>query len=107
MEGVKAAGDRQVLHETIRQHAMETWQRIRVEGGENDLLQRLRDDPAFAAVRAQLPDKLDATAYTGRAVHQVDEFLAEVYEPLHQRYGSTLGVAVETRGLPSGFSGSE
>ena len=60
MEGVKAAGDRQVLHEKIRQHAMDTWQHIRVEGGANDLLQRLRDDPDFAAVRTQLPDKPDA-----------------------------------------------
>jgi adenylosuccinate lyase len=97
MEGVKAAGDRQILHEKIRQHAMDTWEHIRVEGGANDLLQRLRNDPTFAAVRAQLPDKPDATAYIGRAIQQVDEFLTEVYAPLCERYRSALGVSVETR----------
>jgi adenylosuccinate lyase len=97
MEGVKAAGDRQVLHEKIRQHAMDTWQHIRVEGGANDLLQRLRDDPDFAAVRAQLSDKPDATDYIGRSAQQVDEFLTEVYAPLREHYRSALGIAVETR----------
>ena len=97
MEGVKAAGDRQVLHEKIRQHAMDTWQHIRVEGGANDLLQRLRDDPDFAAVRTQLSDKPDATDYIGRSAQQVDEFLSDVYAPLREHYRSALGVAVETR----------
>jgi adenylosuccinate lyase len=76
---------------------MDTWEHIRVEGGANDLLQRLRNDPTFAAVRAQLPDKPDATAYIGRAIQQVDEFLTEVYAPLCERYRSALGVSVETR----------
>jgi adenylosuccinate lyase len=97
MDGVKAAGDRQVLHEKIRQHAMDTWQHIRVEGGTNDLLQRLRNDPDFAAVRTQLSDKPDATDYIGRSAQQVDEFLTDVYAPLREHYRSALGVAVETR----------
>jgi adenylosuccinate lyase len=97
MEGVKAAGDRQTLHEKIRQHAMDTWQHIRVEGGENDLLQRLRADPAFAPVRAQLPDKPEAQAYMGRSAQQVDDFLREVYAPLRQRYEALLGVTENTR----------
>lgn len=97
MEGVKAAGDRQVLHEKIRQHAMETWHHMRVEDGTNNLLQRLRDDPAFAPVRSQLQDKPDAQAYIGRAAQQVDEFVAEVYQPLRERYHALLGHIVETR----------
>jgi adenylosuccinate lyase len=97
MEGPSAAGDKQVLHEKIRQHAMETWQHIRVEGGDNDLLQRLHDDPAFTAVRSQLPDKPDARAYIGRAAQQMDDFLIDVYYPLRERYRSALGVAAETR----------
>ncbi|HEY7492557.1 MAG TPA: lyase family protein, partial [Candidatus Tectomicrobia bacterium] len=97
MEGVKADGDRQVLHEKIRQHAMETWQRIRGEGSENDLLQRLYADPAFAPVRPHLPDKPDARAYIGRATQQVDDFLSEVYHPLRERYGTLLGVTEGTR----------
>jgi adenylosuccinate lyase len=97
MEGVKAAGDRQVLHEKIRQHAMDTWQHIRTLGGENDLLQRLRNDPAFAPVRTQIPDKPNPNAYIGRAAQQVDDFLATIYQPLRERYNALLGVAVATR----------
>ncbi len=96
MEGVKAAGDRQALHEKIRQHAMETWHRMRVEGGDNDLLQRLRADAAFASVREQMPEKPAPEAYIGRATQQVDEFLADVYRPVQERYQNLLGVTVET-----------
>ena len=96
MEGVKAEGDRQDLHEKIRQHAMETWHHIRVEGGENDLLHRLRSDPAFAPLRASLPDKPDAERYIGRAREQVDDFLSQVYQPLRERYQDQLGQTVET-----------
>ncbi|GIX48824.1 MAG: hypothetical protein KatS3mg131_3035 [Candidatus Tectimicrobiota bacterium] len=95
MEGVKAAGDRQRLHERIRQHAMDTWHRLRVEGGDNDLLQRLRQDPAFAAV--PIPERLDPQAYTGRARQQVDEFLRHVYQPLRERYRDLLGETPQTR----------
>lgn len=96
MEGVKAAGDRQALHEKIRQHAMDTWQRMRVEGGDNDLLQRLHSDSAFAAVREHIPEKPAPEAYIGRAIQQVDEFLSEVYRPVQERYQTLLGVTVAT-----------
>ena len=97
MEGVvKAAGDRQMLHEKIRRHAMETWHHMRVDGGQNDLLGRLRDDPAFDAMRAQIPDAPAPHAYTGRAVQQVDEFLEAVYQPIRERLGALLGTVVET-----------
>ncbi|MCZ6872707.1 MAG: lyase family protein, partial [bacterium] len=97
MEGVKAAGDRQDLHEKIRQHAMETWHHMRVEGGANDLLQRLRENPVFAALLEQLPKQPAAEAYIGRSTQQVDEFLQDVYQPLRERYSILLGNAVETR----------
>jgi adenylosuccinate lyase len=97
MEGVKAAGDRQDLHEKIRQHAMQTWHHMRVEGGVNDLLQRLQADPAFATLLEQLPNQPAAEAYIGRATQQVDEFLQDVYQPLRERYSALLGKAVETR----------
>jgi adenylosuccinate lyase len=96
MEGVKAEGDRQDLHEKIRQHAMDTWHHIRVEGGENDLLHRLRSDPAFAPLRAALPDKPEAERYIGRAREQVDDFLSQVYQPLRERYQDQLGQTIET-----------
>jgi adenylosuccinate lyase len=96
MEGVKAAGDRQLLHEKIRQHAMDTWHHIRVEGGANDLLQRLHADPTFRPIAEQIPEKPAADVYIGRAIQQVDEFLADVYRPLQERYHSLLGARVET-----------
>jgi adenylosuccinate lyase len=96
MEGVKAAGDRQLLHEKIRQHAMDTWHHIRVEGGTNDLLQRLHADPTFRPIAEQIPEKPAADVYIGRAIQQVDEFLADVYRPLQERYHSLLGARVET-----------
>jgi adenylosuccinate lyase len=96
MEGVKAAGDRQALHERIRQHAMDTWHQTRVAGGENDLLQRLHADPTFAPIRDQIPDKPVPEAYIGRAIQQVDEFLEDVYRPVQERYQALLGVTVET-----------
>jgi adenylosuccinate lyase len=96
MEGVKAAGDRQALHEKIRQHAMDTWHNMRVDGGDNDLLQRLHADPAFTPVREQIPEKPVPEAYIGRAVQQVDEFLETVYRPVQERYAALLGVTVET-----------
>ncbi len=96
MEGVKAAGDRQDLHEKIRQHAMDTWHHIRVEGGDNDLLQRLHNDPAFATIRVHLPGKPEAQDYIGRAPQQVDDFLAQVYRPLKEKYHELLGTTVAT-----------
>ena len=69
---------------------------MRVEGGENDLLQRLHGDVTFAPVREQIPEKPEPETYIGRAVQQVDEFLTEVYGPIQERYQALLGVAVET-----------
>ena len=96
MDGVKAAGDRQDLHEQIRQHAMASWHHMRVEGGENDLLQRLHSDPAFASFRNLLADKPDAQDYIGRSREQVDDFLAQVYQPIKERYQELLGQTVTT-----------
>ena len=69
---------------------------MRVEGGPNDLLDRLHNDPAFGDLRAQIPDAPAPQAYTGRAVQQVDEFLATVYQPIRERHGALLGAVVET-----------
>ena len=76
---------------------MDTWHHMRVDGGPNDLLGRLHSDPAFGELREQIPEAPSPHAYTGRAVAQVDEFLAEVYQPIRERHGALLGAAVETR----------
>ena len=96
MAGVRAGGDRQELHERIRVHSVEAGRRVKEEGAPNDLLERLARDPAFA--RIDLSGTLDPRRFIGRAPEQVDEFLAQVVEPIRRRYASDLaGEADELR----------
>jgi adenylosuccinate lyase len=82
MAGVKAGGDRQELHEAIRGHSMEAARRVKEEGGSNDLLERLAGDPLFSPVRDRFADLLAPERFVGRAPQQVEEFIAEVVDPL-------------------------
>lgn len=85
MLGVKAGGDRQSLHETIRGHAWTVADGLD-RGDPNDLLDRLAADPAFAAVgSAALQAEMDPARYIGRAPEQVREFVAETLDPLIER----------------------
>ncbi len=81
MAAVKAGGDRQELHERIRQHSMAAAERVKNGDGENDLLARIRDDRAFARVRGEVDDLAEPRSFVGRAPEQVDEFLREVARP--------------------------
>jgi adenylosuccinate lyase len=92
MEAVKAGGDRQDLHERIRIHAQAAGMRVKSEGLDNDLIQRLRADPAFAGVHHLLTEEalLDPMKYIGRAVEQTERFLSEVVEPLREGYKGEL-----------------
>lgn len=81
MAAVKAGGDRQKLHECIRVHSMDAAERVTNGDGENDLIARIRNDKAFAAVRDKLDELLRPESFVGRAPEQVDEFLREVVEP--------------------------
>ncbi len=92
MAAVAAGGDRQALHERIRQHSQAAAAVVKEQGGENDLLDRLKKDKAFAA--ADLDDALDPAKLTGRSAQQVDEFLAEVATPIRERYGAGAGAEV-------------
>jgi len=87
MEAVKQGGDRQELHEQIRLHSMEAGKRVKVDGEENDLLDRIADDPAFGLDRAGLEKIADPSLYTGRAEQQVFEYLDSEVEPLLKRFG--------------------
>ena len=82
MEAVKRGGNRQELHERIRQHSMAATARMK-EGGACDLLERLAGDPAFGMTRAELDAVMDPRIYTGRCAEQVERLIAE-YEPLLQ-----------------------
>ena len=76
MEAVKRGGDRQGLHERIRQHSMAATARMK-EGERCDLLDRLAADPAFGMTRAELDAVMDPALYTGRCAQQVERFLSE------------------------------
>jgi adenylosuccinate lyase len=93
MAGVRAGGDRQVLHERIRIHSQESARRVKDEGEPNDLFDRLKSDPAFASV--DLHSALDARQFVGRAPQQVDAFVRDVVEPIRTKYASELKRATE------------
>jgi adenylosuccinate lyase len=95
MEAVKAGGDRQDLHEKIRQHSQAAGAVVKQQGGANDLLERLRQDNAFKAVN--LASIANPSQLVGRAPQQVDEFLAEVIAPIRDRYQGRLAAAEELK----------
>jgi len=85
MLGVEAGGDRQALHEVVRQHSMAAAERT-AKGESNDLMERLSKDAAFKKLDAKkLQAELDPSKYVGRSPEQVDDFLKEYLRPLVQR----------------------
>lgn len=82
MECVKAGGNRQELHEKIRVHSMEAGKTVKIEGKENDLLERIANDAAFAAVKDKLSEIVNVENFIGFASEQVDDFIAEVLNPI-------------------------
>ncbi|HEV7282544.1 MAG TPA: adenylosuccinate lyase [Pirellulaceae bacterium] len=90
MAAVEAGGNRQDLHEVIRQASVRAVGSVK-RGEPNDLLDQLRADPSFA--KLPLEETLDPRKYVGRAPEQVDEFLAEVVAPIRQRYPDSAGDA--------------
>jgi adenylosuccinate lyase len=90
MRSVKRGGDRQELHERVRQHAIAAGARVKGQGLENDLLDRIAADPAFGVTRAELEEELRPELYIGRAPEQVDNFLAEWVAPVLTRYAAEL-----------------
>ncbi|WP_350210447.1 adenylosuccinate lyase [Botrimarina sp.] len=95
MEAVKLGGDRQELHERIRQHSQAAAAVVKGQGGANDLLERLRGDDAFAGV--DIDGVAEPRQLVGRAPEQVDEFLTEVVAPIRVRYAGRRAEAEELR----------
>ncbi|HJT34099.1 MAG TPA: adenylosuccinate lyase [Pirellulales bacterium] len=95
MSAVAGGGDRQELHERIRRHSLAAAAEVKQHGRENDLVERLKSDPAFAAV--DWSAALDPARFVGRAPEQVDEFLAEVVGPILARYAARLAGEAELR----------
>lgn len=82
MAAVKAGGDRQTLHEAIRAHSMEAGRRVKEDGAANDLMERLRGDPAFACLDGKWDDVCDPAQFVGRAPRQVEEFIESEVRPV-------------------------
>ena len=82
MDAVKRGGNRQQLHEAIRQHSMAASRVVKEQGGENDLLSRIAADPLFGVSREELDKLVDPSLYVGRAPQQTDDFLHEVIDPI-------------------------
>lgn len=95
MAAVAAGADRQEAHELIRQHSQAAAHRVKAEGLDNDLIERLRGEAMFASL--DLDAILDPTAFVGRAPEQVDEFVTAVVAPIRARYAPALGHVAELR----------
>ena len=95
MDAVKAGGDRQELHEKIRTLSMEAGKNVKEKGLENNLLELIAADPAFNLSLDDLKAAMKPERYTGRAKEQVDEFLAEVIQPILDANKEDLGVKAE------------
>ena len=91
---VKKGGDRQQLHEAIRQHSVDTAKEIKLHGGDNDLLERIVSDPRFALTRAEVDAILSEGGFTGMAQQQTETYLAEVVRPLLDQYKDIDRVSV-------------
>jgi len=93
MAAVQAGGDRQQLHERIREHSMAAAARVKGEGAANDLLDRIRADDAFGGVRERLDEIVRPAAFVGRAPEQVDEFLDDCVRPVIERFPESADAA--------------
>lgn len=97
MHCVSKGGDRQALHEAIRGHSVAAAKRIKLEGGDNDLLIRILDDPRFGVTQSELDSIMDDGSLVGRSREQTDEFLDEFVKPLLEANRSELGLEVEIK----------
>lgn len=95
MDAVKAGGDRQELHERIRELSMEAGRNVKVEGKDNNLLELIAADPAFNLTLEDLQKTMDPAKYTGRAEVQVNAFLKNVVNPILEENKELLGVKAE------------
>ena len=86
MESVKRGGDRQELHEIFRVYSHEAARRVKLEGGENDLIDRIAADERVPLSREEILAELDPDKFIGRCPSQVDEFIAGTVKPILDRY---------------------
>lgn len=95
MDAVKLGGNRQELHERIRELSMEAGRNVKVEGRENNLLELIAADPVFPMDLEELQQTMDPARYTGRSKEQVEAFLRNVIRPVLEQNRDLLGVRAE------------
>ena len=95
MDAVKAGGDRQELHERIRELSMEAGKNVKEKGLDNNLLELIAADPAFNLTLEELEKTMDPAKYTGRASVQVDAFLKNVINPMLEENKDLMGMTAE------------
>ena len=95
MDAVKAGGDRQELHERIRELSMEAGRYVKVEGKDNNLLELIAADPAFNLTLEELQKTMDPKKYVGRAKEQTESFIAKVVNPVLDSHKEMLGMTAE------------
>lgn len=96
MEAVKKGGDRQEIHERIRQHSIEALNQIK-EGKENDLLKRIIQDNEIPLSEKEIKDIIDPNKFIGRSVSQVDNYIKEYVEPIISKYNYLLEESEEVK----------
>lgn len=95
MSAVKKGGDRQQLHEKLRVHALAAAKRVKEEGLENDMIDRICADPAFHITKEEIAGVLKPIHYVGRSVEQTEEFIRDVIGPILEKNKEVLGEKVQ------------
>ncbi|MBP5291524.1 MAG: adenylosuccinate lyase [Lachnospiraceae bacterium] len=97
MDAVKAGGDRQELHEKIRQLSMQAGARVKEEGLDNNLLELIAADPSFNLTLDELKQSMDPSRYVGRAPQQTEDFINEDVRPILEKYKDEIGIKAEIK----------
>lgn len=97
MEEVKAGGDRQEIHETIRVHSMEASKKVKMEGKENDLIERIMGDDTLKMDKSKIAEVLDPKNFIGFAPIQTEEFIKNEIQPVVEKYRDLIGLEADLK----------
>ncbi|UOE42031.1 adenylosuccinate lyase [Chryseobacterium suipulveris] len=97
MEEVKAGGDRQEIHETIRIHSMEASKKVKIEGKENDLIERIMNDNSLKMDKSKIMEVLDPKNFIGFAPIQTEEFIKNEAQPIFDKYADEIGLKADLK----------
>ncbi len=97
MEEVKAGGNRQEIHETIRVHSMEASKKVKMEGKENDLIERIMNDSSLKMDKSKIAEVLDPKNFIGFAPIQTEEFVKNEIQPILEKYHDLIGLEADLK----------